>query len=497
MSRATFIYDDSLAITDDIHALTGVEHYGELLHQRRQLHEHVLEKIGPDYANQVHLRSAADRDTLLLSLGAASSTHRYVYWTADVVGDSPKALTHFLAKLSFTNNCLLGIPDGAQQGSVVATMGPALLRALLQTRTLDERASFLAEHGEQFTRLPTNGLCSLADTSNFVQFLSGSFYTRNFNTLSVSGRQMLKQSADREKMKGEHDYWYLLPSNLQRFIVQPFEYQEDAKGASYRMERLNVPDMAILWIHEERALSNKQFESMLDGICEWFDTIETKPSATAAELAKETYIHKLDRRVATFLSMDVGKQVDKLLATGSPYGSLHAIVEIYKQLIEREWGQGLDDQIAMTHGDLCFSNILYDKRSKLLKFIDPRGAETEEQLWGSPYYDVAKLSHSILGGYDFINNDLFEIRLDENLRLELELKRPVSAEREHIFLSRMEALGFNPSRIRLYEASLFLSMLPLHAESPKKLIGFILSAVKILEALQAEKRPSLLQRVMG
>ena len=457
----------------------------------------MLETIGPDYSNQVHLVSAADREAMLLTLGAASSHHRYVYWTADIVGDNPEALKYFLAKLAFADNCLLGLPDGARQGSMVATMGPALLRALLQTQTLGERASFLAEHGEQFTRLPTRELRSIADTSNFVQLLSGSFYTRNFNSLSVSGRQMLKQSADREKMKREHDYWYLLPSHLQRFLVQPFEYKEDPGGASYRMERLNVPDLAILWIHEERALSDRQFESLLDGICEWFDEIPKKKSTEAAEAAREAYIHKLDRRIATFLKLDVGEHVDKLLASGSPYGSLQAVVDDYKTMLEREWESGLEEDLTVSHGDLCFSNILYDKRSKLLKFIDPRGAETEEQLWANPYYDVAKLSHSILGGYDFINNDLFEVLLDENLTLKLELKRSVSPEREQIFLSRMEAMGFKSSRIRLYEASLFLSMLPLHVESPKKLMGFILSAVKILEQLKAEKEPSLLQRVIG
>ena len=73
------------------------------------------------------------------------------------------------------------------------------------------------------------------------------------------------------------------------------------------------------------------------------------------------------------------------------------------------------------HGDPCFANTLYNKSTKTLKFIDPRGALTEDELWTDPYYDVAKLSHSVCGRYDFFNNGLFDIKLDTDLSYVLEI----------------------------------------------------------------------------
>ena len=38
--------------------------------------------------------------------------------------------------------------------------------------------------------------------------------------------------------------------------------------------------------------------------------------------------------------------------------------------------------------------------------------------------------------------------------------------------------------MRLYEASLFISMLPLHIDYPQKVLGFILNAINILKEIE-------------
>jgi streptomycin 6-kinase len=54
---------------------------------------------------------------------------------------------------------------------------------------------------------------------------------------------------------------------------------------------------------------------------------------------------------------------------------------------------------TVLHGDFCFSNILYDFRMGRIKTIDPRGIDLNNELtiYGDTRYDLAKLSHSILG----------------------------------------------------------------------------------------------------
>ena len=53
------------------------------------------------------------------------------------------------------------------------------------------------------------------------------------------------------------------------------------------------------------------------------------------------------------------------------------------------------------HGDFCFSNILYNSRAGRISVIDPRGYVYGEQpsCFGDVRYNLAKLSHSIVGCY--------------------------------------------------------------------------------------------------
>ena len=71
------------------------------------------------------------------------------------------------------------------------------------------------------------------------------------------------------------------------------------------------------------------------------------------------------------------------------------------------------DDNCLIHGDLCFSNILYDVPNNQYRIIDPRG-KWGDSVFGDIKYDLAKLRHSIVGGYDSINNGLFSINQKDN-----------------------------------------------------------------------------------
>jgi hypothetical protein len=139
--------------------------------------------------------------------------------------------------------------------------------------------------------------------------------------------------------------------------------------------------------------------------------------------------------------------------------------------------------LVVGHGDLCFSNIFYYKTNQYLKLIDPRGADNENDLYTDPYYDLAKLSHSIQGAYDFINLDKFDITIDEDLRPRLSIEGRPPAWAGQLFRAQLEKSGFDPALTRLCEASLFISMLPLHIDRPRKVLAFIINAARILDTL--------------
>ena len=53
-----------------------------------------------------------------------------------------------------------------------------------------------------------------------------------------------------------------------------------------------------------------------------------------------------------------------------------------------------------------------------------------------------------------------------------------------VLREKCEANGFDWWSVRVYEASLFLSMLPLHIDNPQKVFGLLLNAKNILKEIE-------------
>jgi hypothetical protein len=207
-------------------------------------------------------------------------------------------------------------------------------------------------------------------------------------------------------------------------------------------------------------------------------------AAEARAKAQALYVGKLADRMAKLKTLPVFDQLDQLVTSGGARGGLAGLVQrferMYAAIPRREFGE-----LVLGHGDLCFSNILYGKGAQIMKFIDPRGAADAAALYTDPYYDVAKLSHSALGMYDYVNNGMFSISVGPDLSLDLACDAADRTAEQQLFRQRLIDHGFDYRLTRLYEASLFLSMLPLHAEGPRKLAAFALNASRILDELES------------
>jgi predicted lipid carrier protein YhbT len=91
----------------------------------------------------------------------------------------------------------------------------------------------------------------------------------------------------------------------------------------------------------------------------------------------------------------------------------------------------------------------------------------------------------VLGDYDFINNGLYDVSFADNNDLLLLLQQTNQQSLKLIFQRRLKATGHNERIIRLGEASLFLSMLPLHIDYPNKVMAFMLKAKQILDEVES------------
>jgi len=143
---------------------------------------------------------------------------------------------------------------------------------------------------------------------------------------------------------------------------------------------------------------------------------------------------------------------------------------------------------TLVHGDLCFSNILFDPGSTLVRLIDPRGEFIDRSCYGDYRYDLAKLLHSVHGRYDFILHDLFGLKIRDETIVEMHTieDETILQIQADLFELVREAAGADFRDVVLLEALLFISMIPLHGEDVPRQRAFYLTGLNILSEIYDE-----------
>ena len=150
------------------------------------------------------------------------------------------------------------------------------------------------------------------------------------------------------------------------------------------------------------------------------------------------------------------------------YSDSNKHLKRYKKLLHTSY---------FSHGDLCLSNMIFSEEDNKITFIDPRGGEA----YRTPYYDLAKLSHSLLGGYDHIINNIATIQFDNSMGAYVDFNEALDQKIEGVFSDFCHSLGYEIELVRKIEASLFISMLPLHVDDERKLFMLALRASELLK----------------
>jgi hypothetical protein len=488
--RTHVVYNDLVPVSQEVRGIVNVPRYGQVLYRKQTLTEHFRAACaatpGVDFTALLAAEDATAFHDLLVARGEHDPT-RYVFVGANLGFLSARQFQIFLQKVSTVGRALFcqGRADGRLLPIVVCGR-PQLLDFL--TASTDPTFATIDPTATRIDRYEVLGnesyLVDLSGYLDFVGFLQSSYEVRFFNRIVEEDRFVVKISTDVEKIEREFRYHAFLPPRMRCFFLGAFDFERSGDRASYKMERLRLPDLATLWLHG--ALSPKDFDQLLDAVFTFLDLRERKPVAREIARARmqELYVDKVRERIERLRSLPVCADLDSLLRRHTSYGSLEALLERYLGLYEREVQRDVPAELAFSHGDLCFSNILYDKRLDLLKLIDPRGADDADDAYLDPLYDVAKLSHSVFGLYDALNNGQFRLELGGELRLALTVESPPLPDgAREAFAARLAQRGISLRTVRILEASLFLSMLPLHADNPRKLLALLLNGAAILDAV--------------
>ena len=480
------IVDNASPVPDRLRELIGIESFGQLIYKRQtvsSIMEHAARAASlpaPVMVGTIDDWAALDSQVRRRD----RSDDRFLVCPAGIIcGRGADVLAHFLQQARYSpQNLTLPIPGETDWSGWILMMEP-VFRGYLAARAQNNIVPYLDGKREHFVRLDERlQLINLDDEVTLLEFLSGTFDARFFNSIERDNYTVTKRSTDKAKLEREYRFWELLPPPMQMFFIRPFGFIDEGATASYRMERLFIPDVAVQWLHN--AFNEAEFRRLMSHFF-YFISTRAQRSARAGEVEIATealYITKVQERLDALKKVPQYKDLEPLFEQAC--GGIDALFDRYKVIFKDLRSELAGNRLVIGHGDFCFSNILYTKTSQSLKLIDPKGATEEADLWTHPFYDLAKLSHSVLGAYDFVNHDLFEIQIDDDLHPQLVIDRPRPEWARPIFEDALTSAGYSLKAVRLCEASLFISMLPLHIDRPRKVLAFVLIAVEILNELE-------------
>jgi len=85
--------------------------------------------------------------------------------------------------------------------------------------------------------------------------------------------------------------------------------------------------------------------------------------------------------------------------------------QLHETLLNKAKQLAKTAKIRVIHGDLHLANILYDPYAHVFFFVDPRGTwGNQYSIYGDIRYDLAKLLHSLHGGYEYLKRGLVKFR---------------------------------------------------------------------------------------
>lgn len=485
MAEILVVYDNSVQPGEIIRDVIGQKSYGAVLVKRRHLQDYYRDSLQAIFpaARWVAVNNLYDLEKLRRDLDADAkvASLRVLHCFADFMLNDETMVGLTLRKLEYLDQTVRLLCEKRCMGLMFG-QGQEYSDYLGQALLLHD--SYEAARGERVPAMEVAGAVYIGEIRNFIQTLTGNFSSRYFNSLRGTEYILRKASRDKRKIKSEYEYYQLLPEKMRRWFVMPFDYSETEDEASYAMERLYMTDLAVKWVHG--SIGMDEFNQILSM---YFTFFRERPGKAVTEdeyrrCADGLYVNKVRQRLSSLNGLPQFGKISALLHANERLVSLDAILQRYLRLKERVEGRCNYPLVSVIgHGDPCFANAMYNYATRTLKFIDPKGALSESDLYTDPYYDIAKLSHSVCGCYDFFNNSMYDISIDDKFNYALKVDFD-NSEYKDVFRRQAEEAGYDYWTVRLYEASLFLSMLPLHIDYPHKVFGFLLNAVAIMKEIE-------------
>ena len=345
---------------------------------------------------------------------------------------------------------------------------PSKLAKLLEQFTFHSAIENYISDSPDFLKIPIQHWYDFGHLNTYFYSKQKMTTERHFNCLEIKNGAVIKSSSDALKMSAEAAWYKNAPPSIKPFLPQFFEesFSLDKKKC-YSIEYLHLLSLSEIYVfgRQDENTWNEIFNS-----CSYFldetALVATESAQWSEKDSYQLYYKKTLDRLAQFES-ESGIKLDHEWKLNDQYlPSLSTISEsVWSALKDRPGRPGF------IHGDFCFSNILYDFKSKKIKVIDPRGLNTNNEITnlGDFRYEIAKLAHSAVGFYDQIIAQQYNFT-ENQYRLTLGFASDKNLDIVKDIFLNTKFRGQTPDKwdILPIMITLFMSMLPLHKDNVQR-----------------------------
>jgi thiamine kinase-like enzyme len=180
-------------------------------------------------------------------------------------------------------------------------------------------------------------------------------------------------------------------------------------------------------------------------------------------ICKTFYQDKTIDRINLFLDLNPQYLLPKTVNKEKIFSLKYILKKIPWNLIN-------DGTACFIHGDLNFSNILYDKKNNKFMLIDWRQDFAGEIDFGDIYYDLAKLYAGITMNFNHIIKGQYKY-IEKNRDLKISFKSwNQSNEYKKILEDFIVKRSFDLKKVKLLSGLTYLNMAALHPEPINKIL---------------------------
>lgn len=418
------------------------------------------------------------------------STDEWTYFK-----DNNGIITDILDKCPFSENHQISNFSGIFVGLFGFTNPHYFLELLKQYSNVHSdmdtfyRAIFTYSQEYPFTILHSQNWFDVGHSDNYSKATT-SVAARSFNSIEIDEQRgiLKKRSENKEKLVNEIRWYLRIPNKLQYLLPRVYDYSLDLTDPYVSMEYYGYHTLHESLVFGDLPLVKWQaiFQKLLFAINDMGKFTVTGERIQFEAALRDIYLQK------TFDRLDMMRNEpdfhsffeNTITINGTEYRSLNEYIKMLPQLIEKLVVDTLTGQFNIIHGDLCFANILIEDTYDFIRVIDPRGKFGTFDIYGDARYELAKLMHTLEGKYDFIIEDMFDIDVIGNT-IEYHVHKQID-NITNVFLDVFRESIDNIQAVRLIEATLFLSMIPLHSDYKQRQFAMLVTGVMLLEQVIRE-----------